>query len=71
MIKRILNVLSRILRLQGQRTFCHKEKIDATEHQQFLTRHLCLEYVDVFSEKLAVNPARLPPFVMKVNKRDC
>ena len=54
----------------GPEDFLSQIKIDGTEHQQFLIRQLCLKYADIFSDKLAVKPARLPPFVIKVNKRD-
>ena len=44
--------------------------IEGTEHQQLLIRRLCLKYADILSDKLAAKPARLPPFVIKVNKRE-
>jgi hypothetical protein len=44
--------------------------IEGTESQQLAIRQLCLKYADIFSDKLAAKPARLPPFVIKVNKRD-
>ena len=53
----------------GPEAFLSQIKIDGTEHQQFLIRQLCLKYADIFSDKLAAKSARLPPFVIKVNKR--
>ena len=50
--------------------FLSQITIEGTEHQQLLVRRLCLKYADIFSDKLAAKPARLPPFVIKVNKSE-
>ena len=55
---------------KGPEDFLSQITIEGTEHQQLLIRRLCLNYADIFSDKLAAKPARLPPFVIKVNKRE-
>ena len=54
----------------GPEDFLSQIKIEGPEHQQSLIRRLCLKYADIFSDKLAAKPARLPSFVIKVNKRE-
>ena len=64
-------ICQRVLQqLLGPEDFLSQIEINGTEHQQFLIRQLCLKYADVFSDKLAVKSARLPPFIIKVYKRD-
>ena len=42
---------------------------EGTESQIKDLQRLCLKYAHIFSDKLAAKPAKLPPFVIKANKR--